>query len=81
MRTLAEIVKTPVVELTDEEIELMPPESRDWARSVKERLEREAACPGHEAVSTAPPGHDHRRGWHPARCRHCGKDMSIDSSD
>lgn len=42
---------------------------------------REAACPGHEFESTALIGHDHSRGYHPGRCKHCGKDMSVDSGD
>lgn len=25
-------------------------------------------------------GANHRRGWHPAHCKHCGIDMTIDSS-
>lgn len=26
-------------------------------------------------------GADHRRGWHPGKCRLCGMDMTIDSGD
>lgn len=26
-------------------------------------------------------GANHNRGWHPGRCKHCGMDMTVDSSD
>ena len=33
----------------------------------------------HEKIED--PGADHRRGWHPGRCRLCGIDMTVDSGD
>lgn len=33
----------------------------------------------HEAVEG--PGANHQRGWHPARCKKCGLDLSVDSGD
>ncbi|WP_457663964.1 hypothetical protein [Sinorhizobium medicae] len=33
----------------------------------------------HEAVAGA--NANPRRGWHPARCKHCGLDMTVDSGD
>jgi hypothetical protein len=80
MRTLEEILNTPVGLLTDEEIGQLDPDGQAYARKVKARIAREAACPGHEAVSTGT-FEESRRGWHPAKCKHCGKDMSIDSGD
>lgn len=50
----------------------------DWRAKGHERRVAEAACPKHEAVGTGAFG-DARRGWHPAKCKHCGADMSVDS--
>ena len=33
----------------------------------------------HEKVDA--PGANHSRGWHPGSCKHCGLDMTVDSSD
>lgn len=46
---------------------------RTGALSVPEECE-------HERVSTGT-REEARRGWHPGKCRHCGKDMSYDSGD
>jgi len=80
MRTLEEIRRTPVLQLTDEEIALLDPESQEWARRCKAQHAREVACPGHEPEATGT-REMARRGYHPARCKHCGKDMTIDSGD
>lgn len=58
----------------------LDPESQVWARKCQAQRARELACPGHEAVSTGT-REQATRGWHPARCKHCGIDMSIDSGD
>lgn len=65
-------------DLTEEEVDLLDnPES---ARKWRAQRAAERACPGHERVSTET--HDEgRRGWHPGKCKHCGKDMSYDSGD
>lgn len=42
------------------------------------RTMRFAICK-HEAVAGA--NANPRRGWHPARCKHCGLDMTVDSGD
>lgn len=71
-------------EMTPEELDALDrlyPGAKDREAARREQATREANCPGHEAVSTAPAGHDHSRGWHPAKCKHCGKDMSVDSGD
>lgn len=52
----------------------------DWKAKGEERRAAEAACPKHEAVGTGT-ADQNRRGWHPAHCKHCGKDMSVDSGD
>jgi hypothetical protein len=75
---LEEIRKLPLDELTTEEISLLPYE--EWRAKVDERRAREAACEKHEAVSTGS-REEATRGWHPAHCKHCGKDMSRDSGD
>lgn len=80
MKTLEEIRNTPVLLLTDDEIAQLDPKSQEWARNCKARKAREDACPGHEAESTGT-YEQARRGWHPAKCKHCGIDMSIDSGD
>lgn len=41
-------------------------------------VRRFAIC-NHEKEEGA--GADHRRGWHPGKCRLCGMDMTIDSGD
>lgn len=79
-RTLEEILNTPVGQLSDEEIGQLSPKDQAFARMFKAQKAREAACPGHEAVSTGT-HEEARRGWHPAKCKHCGKDMSVDSGD
>jgi hypothetical protein len=35
-------------------------------------------CPGHEATDEST-REGRLTGWHPARCKHCGADMSCDS--
>lgn len=80
MRSLEEIQKTPVLLLTDEEIEQLDPASQEWARNAQARHRREQECPGHERVETATRD-EARRGWHRGECKHCGKDMSYDSGD
>lgn len=80
MRTLEEIRNTPVGLLTDEEIAQLDPDGQAYARKVKERIAREAACPGHEGISTST-HEETRRGWHRIECKHCGKNMSYDSGD
>lgn len=77
MRTLDEIRNTPVLLLTDDEIAQLDPEGQEFARRCRARRAREDACPGHEPVATAPSS---RSGWHPMRCKHCDKDMGVDSS-
>jgi hypothetical protein len=78
MRTLDEIRNTPVLLLTAEEIGRLDPESQTWAHNAQAIHAREKSCPGHEAVSTGT-REEAQRGWHPARCKHCGADMSVDS--
>lgn len=80
MRTLEEIRNTPVLLLTDDEVAQLDPKSQEWARAAKAQRAREDACPGHEAVSTGTFAQS-MRGWHPAKCKHCGIDMSVDSGD
>jgi len=46
---------------------------KDIPRTVKFQI-----C-DHEVVEGA--GANHQRGWHPARCKKCGLDMSVDSGD
>jgi hypothetical protein len=79
-RTIEEIRTTPVGLLTDAEIAQLGPEGQAYARSFKEQKAREAACPGHERVSTAT-REETRRGYHRAECKHCRKNMTIDSTD
>lgn len=80
MKTLDEIRKTPVLLLTSEEIAQLDPKGQEWARKSQAQKAREDACPGHEAVSTGTYA-ESMRGWHPAKCKHCGLDMSVDSGD
>lgn len=80
MRTLAEIQKTPVGLLSDAEINLLSPADQDRARKAQAQMRRERECPGHEAVGTGSYA-ESMRGWHPAHCKHCGMDMSVDSGD
>lgn len=80
MKTLEEIRKTPVLLLTDDEIGQLSPEGQEWARGAQAKHAREQACPGHEAISTGTFAQS-MRGWHPAKCKHCGIDMSVDSGD
>jgi hypothetical protein len=77
MRTLDEIKGTPALLLTEEEIDMLDPEDREWARNFRQRHARYEACPKHESV-----GFSRVTGWwHSYHCKHCGKDMSWDSSD
>lgn len=80
MKTLDEIRSTPVLLLADEEIALLDAKSQQWARAAKAQRAREDACPGHEATPTGTHAQA-MRGWHPAKCKHCGTDMSVDSGD
>lgn len=77
-RTLAEIQRTPVGLLSDDEIDMLPPDDQAAARKFREAKARQDACPGHDRVSTAT-REESRRGWHRGECRHCGMDMSYDS--
>jgi hypothetical protein len=77
MKTLDEINKTPVLLLTEEEIDRFPEEKdRIWARACQLKAAREKACTKHEPVGTST-----MSGYHSYRCKHCGKDMSWDSGD
>jgi hypothetical protein len=80
MKTLEEIRNTPVLLLTPEEIAQLSPESQEWANRCQAQEAREVACPSHEAISEST-WEEQRRGWHLAKCKHCGKDMSVDSGD
>lgn len=80
MRTAEEARRTPVGLLTEDEIGLLSPEGQKYARQYLAQKAREKACPGHEAVGTGT-REQSMRGWHPAHCRHCGMDMSVDSGD
>ena len=66
--------------MTDAELSELGPDALEREHKRRAQAELEASCQ-HEAISTAPAGHDHSRGWHPAKCKHCGKDMSQDSGD
>lgn len=79
-RTLAEIERTPVGLLTDEEIGMLDAKGQAYARAFRAQKAREAACPGHERISTAT-REEANRGRHRGKCRHCGADMSWDSGD
>lgn len=72
--------KTPVLLLSEADIALLDIGGQEFARRAKDRHRREATCPGHERESTGSLDQA-RRGWHPAKCKHCGMDMSIDSGD
>lgn len=80
MKTLEEIRKTPVLLLNDEEIGQLNLEDQEWVRNARARRAREQACSGHEAIPIGTPAQA-LRGWHPAKCKHCGIDMSVDSGD
>lgn len=80
MRTLEEIRSTPGTLLTEDELAQCSPEYRAYLQRFNENRARETACPGHEPVSTGT-HEESRRGWHPMKCKHCGKDMSVDSGD
>lgn len=77
-RSIDEIRRTPVLALTDAEVSMLDAEGQQFARRARAQRARETACPGHEPISMATLL-DERRGYHPARCRHCGMDMSQDS--
>jgi hypothetical protein len=79
-KTLEEIRKTPVLKLSPEEIAQLDPAGQSWAKLCQTQHAREQACPGHEAQDLGDIS-DHMRGWHPARCKHCGMHMSVDSGD
>ncbi len=80
MKSLEEIRRTPVGLLTEDEISQLDPEGQAFARTFLARRAKEAACPGHERISTATREQENR-GNHRGECKHCGKDMSWDSSD
>lgn len=70
--------------LTDEELEaldVVSPGAKTRELKRREQREREAVCPGHEAEADPVDYNSQMRGWHPAHCKHCGKDMSVDSGD
>lgn len=50
-----------------------------WAEAVDKFKGGSFAICVHEAVEK--PGANHQRGWHPAECKHCGIDLSVDSGD
>lgn len=77
-RTLAEVIRTPVLLLTEADIAMLDPVGQAWARQAQANHARELACPGHKRVSTATQD-ERNRGDHRAKCRHCGMDMSRDS--
>lgn len=76
MKTLDEILHTPVLILTSDEIERMDPKDQAWARNAQAIDARHRACVKHEPTGTST-----RNGWHSLKCKHCGKDMSYDSGD
>lgn len=50
-----------------------------WAGGVLVAIAGTFALCQHESVED--PGANHSRGWHPAHCKHCGLDLSVDSGD
>ena len=76
MRSLAQIMNTPVLLLTEEEIDQLDPKSQIWARNAQYIANKERQCPGHEPVGTST-----QNGYHSLKCKHCGMDMSYDSGD
>lgn len=76
MKTLDQILHTPVLLLTSEEIDQLPEKDQTWARNAQATAARHKACAKHEPVGTST-----QRGWHSLKCKHCGKDMSYDSGD
>ena len=80
MKTLDEIRRTPMGLLSEEEISLLDADGQAFARTFQARTAREEACPGHEGIETAT-REQANRGDHRRQCKHCGKDMSYDSSD
>jgi hypothetical protein len=78
------IVHTSPNELTESEIEVLDtlsPGAKDREAKRRAQQAREEACPGHEAEAEPVSEYSRMRGWHPAHCKHCGKDMSVDSGD
>lgn len=80
MKSIHEIRLTPVLLLTEEEIERLSPAGQEFARECKARRATEDACPGHERIGTST-REQSNRGDHRGQCKHCGKDMSYDSGD
>jgi hypothetical protein len=76
---VARVRHTGVLALIEEEIDLLS--DPQWARDFRARAKRIAECPGHEAEAEPADAYQRRSGWHPAHCKHCGKDMSVDSGD
>lgn len=75
---IEEIRRLPLAELTIKEIGLLPYD--EWCAKGDEQRARVAACQKHEMVGTGTRD-EATRGWHPGHCKHCGKDMSVDSGD
>lgn len=68
--------------MTDDELNELGPESLEREHKRRAQVQREKDCPGHEFESAPEAAlFDPRRGWHPGHCKHCGKDMSVDSGD
>jgi hypothetical protein len=72
--------RTGVLALTEDEILLLDADGQAFARKCQARRKAEDNCPGHERVSTATREQENR-GNHRGECKHCGKDMSLDSGD
>lgn len=79
-RTLAEVLRTPVLALTEDEVAMLDADGQAFARNARAAKARQDACRAHERVSTST-REESNRGWHRGECRHCGKDMSWDSGD
>jgi len=77
-RSLGEVMRTPVLLLTDAEVAMLDADGQAFARRARAQKSREESCSGHERVGTSRRD-EAQRGWHRAECRHCGMDMSVDS--
>jgi len=80
VKTLEEIRRTPVLLLSEDEINMLDPIRQAFARLCKARRAEQDACPGHQRIETAT-REQANRGNHRGECKHCGKDMSYDSGD
>lgn len=74
-KSMHEIYDTPVLWLSEDDIERLDEKSQTWVRRLQAMRRRHNACRRHERILISS-----KNGWLSGKCRLCGMDMSWQGS-